>query len=239
MQLWVLNFFSAPPQLTSLWAGLWHCVLYDCCTVCWQLKNYRLYRPGGNQSVPILIFGLTLLIISMINRETGLRSLLISHGGMWFYRMIISLFAIAGAVLVMLGRIEAPFIQVWVPPWRWREITYPLTLFAFTLAASELLPAGYLKHNLQHPIYAGGLLWGVAHLISNGDLTSILLFGSLTLAVLLKGSVALYKSSAHSTQQAQISVQWDIAAILLGLSVWGLLVMYHGPLFGMALDLPY
>jgi uncharacterized membrane protein len=192
----------------------------------------------GNQSVPILICGLTLLLTAIMSREMGLRSLLIHRRGEWFYRIIISLLAIGGTALVVLGRLESPFIQIWVPPWQWREITYPLTLFAFILAGSELLPAGYLKRYLQHPIYAGGLLWGVAHLISNGDLASILLFGSLTLAVLLKGTAALYKAAAHTKAQAQISIQWDIAAILLGLSAWGLLALYHGPLFGMALDFP-
>ena len=196
----------------------------------------------GKQSVPIFICGLALLLTAIISRETGLRSLLINHSGVWFYRTIVVLFAITGTVLIIVGRIESPFIQIWVPPWQWREITYPSTLLAFILAASELLPAGYLRRNLQYPIYTGVLLWGVAHLISNGDLVSILLFGSLSLAALLKVVTGLYRSGGSSAgrsgQQAQISVHWDIAAILLGVSAWGLLVLYHGHLFGMALDFP-
>jgi len=188
--------------------------------------------------VPILICGITLLVAAIMSREIGLRRRLINLNGMWFYRASISLFAIGGTALIILGRTEFPFIQIWVPPWQWREITYPLTLFAFILSASELLPAGYLKRNLQHPIYAGVLLWGGAHLISNGDLASVLLFGSLALAALVKASTGLYRSARQSRPPAQISIQWDIAAILLGLSVWGLVALYHGPLFGMALDLP-
>jgi uncharacterized membrane protein len=188
--------------------------------------------------VAILLCGLTLLLIAIMSRETGLRSLLIIRTGKWFYRMVISLVAIGGVALIIVGRVESPFVQIWVPLWEWREFTYPLTLFAFILLGSELLPNGYLKSNLQHPGYAGVLLWGLAHLISNGDLASIVLFGTLASAALLKGSVALFRSAGQPRQTAQISVQWDIAAILLGLSVWGLLVLYHGPLFGMALDLP-
>ena len=186
----------------------------------------------------ILLCGLTLLLIAIMSPETGLRSLLIIRTDKWFYRMLISLVAIGGVALIIVGRVESPFVQIWVPPWEWREFTYPLTLFAFILLGSELLPNGYLKSNLQHPSYTGVLLWGLAHLISNGDLASIVLFGSLASAALLKGSIALFRSAGQPRQTAQISVQWDIAAILLGLSVWGLLALYHGPLFGMALDLP-
>ncbi len=193
--------------------------------------------------MPVLICGLALLLTALMSHETGLRRLLIHHGGIWFYRTIISLFVVTGTALIILGRTESPFIQIWVPPWQWRAITYPLTMFAFILAGSELLPAGYLKRNLQRPVYAGMLLWGVAHLMTNGDLASILVFGSLALAALVKVSAGLYRSVLRlegrtSGQHVQISVHWDIAAILLGLSVWGLLALYHGPLFGMALDLP-
>ena len=69
------------------------------------------------------------------------------------------------------------WIQVWSPPAFMRHITVGLMLFAVIFFTAAFIPS-HIKAKLKHPMLAGVKTWALAHLLSNGDLGSILLFGS-------------------------------------------------------------
>ena len=68
-------------------------------------------------------------------------------------------------------------IQVWSPPAFMRHITEGLMLFAVIFFTAAFIPS-HIKAKLKHPMLAGVKTWALAHLLSNGDLGSILLFGA-------------------------------------------------------------
>jgi uncharacterized membrane protein len=110
----------------------------------------------------------------------GPRAAVVSRIGEWPYKGLMSLVSLAGLILIGYGFGEyraSGWINVWSPP-RW---TYYVTQILMW-PASIFVVAAYIRGNiwraLKHPMLVGVKTWAVAHLISNGDLGSIVLFGA-------------------------------------------------------------
>lgn len=142
---------------------------------------------------------------------------------------------LAGGALLIAGKSDAAFIQVWVPPFAWRESTTLLMVAASVVFAAGLLPDSHTRALVREPLPVGLALAGSAHLLSNGDLASMLLFGIPTLWAVLLVVLRVRNGRVRSLRPA---VQWDLAAILLGMIACGALLVFHGPLFGFALTGP-
>ena len=85
---------------------------------------------------------------------------------------------LAGLVLMVLGYRQAEFVNVWYPPSWTTHLNNLLMLFAvFFFAMSH--SRGRLRARFRHPMLASVKIWAVAHLLVNGDLASIVLFGGL------------------------------------------------------------
>jgi uncharacterized membrane protein len=96
------------------------------------------------------------------------------------YKGLYSLLSLAGIVLISIGyaryRAEG-YIPVWDPPVWTRHLALLLVWFAFVSFVAAYLP-GRIKSAIKHPMLAGVKIWAFAHLLANGDLGSMLLFGS-------------------------------------------------------------
>ena len=91
------------------------------------------------------------------------------------------LVSLLGVVLIAVGfgRYRAAgYIPVWDPPTWTRHLALLLVWFAFVSVAAAYLP-GRIKARLKHPMLTGVKIWALAHLLANGDLGSILLFGAI------------------------------------------------------------
>ncbi|MGV6819804.1 MAG: NnrU family protein [Parvularcula sp.] len=111
----------------------------------------------------------------------GARTGLISRLGEIGYKGLYSLIALAGLVLIIRGWSAWPegaqTVLYTLPPFV-RHITYLLVWAALILVASAYLPAGHIAARAKHPMVAGVKFWALGHLLMNGDLRSVLLFGS-------------------------------------------------------------
>src|SRR5438874_6603440 len=133
-------------------------------------------------ALAILILGLAIFIgahVFVSLRDH--RERLIARIGELPYKGAFSVVSILGVVLISYGFAlyrRSGLIPVWSPPDFLRHITEALVLPAFILAAAAYIP-GNIKKALKHPFLVGVKLWAFAHLLSNGDLGGILLFGSI------------------------------------------------------------
>lgn len=96
------------------------------------------------------------------------------------YRALFALVSLAGLALIIWGYAQYrahEWIQVWSPPAFMRHITIGLMLFAVIFVTAAFIPSR-IKTKLKHPMLAVIKTWALAHLFSNGDLGSILLFGA-------------------------------------------------------------
>ncbi|MEL0438164.1 NnrU family protein [Phycobacter sp. K97] len=95
---------------------------------------------------------------------------------------ITALVIVAGIVLMVLGYRATDFIYVWAPPAFMVHINNLLVLIALYMM-SPAPKKGALLSGMRHPMLTGFALWAIAHLLVNGDLASIVLFGGLLLYV--------------------------------------------------------
>lgn len=129
----------------------------------------------------LLILGLLVFLgVHTLTTLRDTRAALIGRLGESGYKGLYSLVSFAGLALIVWGyaRYRATgWIDVWYPPVAFRHITLLLMLPAVILVVASYI-RGRIYTTLKHPMLAGIKLWAAAHLLANGDLGSIVLFGS-------------------------------------------------------------
>ena len=96
------------------------------------------------------------------------------------WKGLLSVVSLAGFVLICWGygqARQAPVV-LWTPPVATRHLAALLTLVAFVMLAAAQVPRNGIKARLRHPMVLGVKVWAVAHLLANGNLADVLLFGS-------------------------------------------------------------
>ena len=177
----------------------------------------------------ILILGLVVFLGSHIFvtfRDT--RAVLIARLGVG-YRVLFSLVSLVGLALIVKGYADYrahEWIDVWSPPAFMRHITITLMLFAAIFIAA-LIPS-HIKAWIKHPMVTSVKTWALAHLLVNGDLGSILLFGSF----LLWGGYARVAAKRRGDRGfANPPAGWtnDIIVLVLGAVIFFVLGFYFHP----------
>lgn len=132
----------------------------------------------------VLFLGMHATRIPDDHRRAGL----IARLGKNKYRALYSVVSLVGLVLIVYGysiaRLEPVF--VWSPPAAMRHVAAVLMLFSMILLVASYVPKNHLKARLRHPMTLSVKVWALAHLLANGALADIVLFGAfLVWAVLL------------------------------------------------------
>jgi uncharacterized membrane protein len=179
-----------------------------------------------------LIVGLLLFLGVHLLREFRLRGRAIEKLGERQYRLAFTLLASIGLLLIVWGKSQAPFVMLYEPRYELRGISHYAMLPAFILVMAGNLPQSYLKAALRHPMLLGTAVWGGAHLWANGDLASVLLFGSFTIWALVKFFSLLVARPAVDRKPGLL---WDTVTIITGCLAYALVLIYHGQLFGIGL----
>lgn len=129
----------------------------------------------------ILILGLVLFLgAHLFTIARGPRAALVARIGEGRYKGLYSLVSLAGIVLIAHGfglyRRDG-WVQLWYPPVWTKHLALLLVWAAFISLAAAYLP-GRIKRTLKHPMITAVKIWALAHLLANGDLGALLLFGS-------------------------------------------------------------
>ena len=170
----------------------------------------------------VLILGLVIflgvhLLVTMRDR----RALAIAKLGVG-YRIGFALAALIGLGLIVWGFAlyrQAGYIELWSPPRFTRHIAVGLMLFSVILILAAYLP-GHIKTWTKHPMLAAIKIWALAHLISNGDVGSIILFGSfLAWAVYARIAVKRRERLGDMTRTGLPNRGWANDALAMGLGI--------------------
>ncbi|ACI93502.1 NnrU protein [Afipia carboxidovorans OM5] len=136
---------------------------------------------GALMGFALLILGLALFLgVHVVTTRRALRASLIARLGEGGYKILYSVIALVGLALVVKGYSvyrATEWIDIWYPPKGMRHLVLALMLPAVILVVAAYI-RGRIYTRLKHPMLAGVKLWAVAHLLANGDLGSIILFGS-------------------------------------------------------------
>jgi uncharacterized membrane protein len=129
----------------------------------------------------VMILGLVLFLgVHTLTTQRDLRARLIASTGEGGYKIGYALASAVGLALIVWGfaRYRATgWIDVWYPPTALKHITVALMLPAVIMVVASYI-RGRIYTTLKHPMLTGIKLWAATHLLANGDLGSILLFGS-------------------------------------------------------------
>jgi uncharacterized membrane protein len=96
----------------------------------------------------------------------------------------------------------------------------------FVLAA--YIP-GHIKRVLKHPMLVGVKLWALAHLITNGDLGSIILFGSFLVWAAFDRVTLKHRTDAGAPPIAIGGYRNDFIAVVAGTLVYFALGFWFHP----------
>ncbi len=129
-----------------------------------------------------MIVGLVLFIgIHILTTLRDKRAAVIARLGESGYKIAYAVIAIIGVFLIGRGYSiyrATEWVNVWYPPIAMRHIALGLMLPAIILVVASYI-RGRIYATVKHPMLAGVKLWAVLHLLANGDLGSIILFGSI------------------------------------------------------------
>ena len=170
----------------------------------------------------ILVLGLVVLLgAHVFVTFRGARADVIEKLGLNGYRALFALVSVVGLALIVwgYGQYRAhDLIQVWSPPAFMRHLTEGLMLFAVIFFTAAFIPS-HIKAKAKHPMLAGVKAWALAHLLSNGDLGSILLFGAF-LAWGVYARIAAKRRGDAGTATAPAGWTNDIIVVVLGIVIY-------------------
>jgi uncharacterized membrane protein len=138
---------------------------------------------------------------------------------------IMAVVMLAGLILLIIGYRNAGFVNVWIPPAFMTHIANLLVLIGFWFFALSAIP-GTMSARVRHKQLTGVKAWAVGHLLVNGDLASILLFGSM-LAWAVVSVILINKAQPTWERPANASVKNDGIAFVVGLVLYGVVAAIH------------
>ena len=124
-------------------------------------------------------------------------------------------------------------MQLWSPPAGMRHLAAMLTLGSFVLLAAAYVPGNAIKARLHHPMVLAVKVWALAHLLANGNLAHVLLFGSFLVWSIFDFSVARKRDRVAGVRYPDGTAGATGISIALGIGLWAAFALWlHGLLIG-------
>jgi uncharacterized membrane protein len=136
--------------------------------------------------------------------------------------------SVAAFVVLVWGFARAPVIQVWSPPSWTRWVAIVLMIPAFILLVAAYVP-GQIKAKVRHPFLVAIKTWALAHLIANGDLASIFLFGSFLLYAVYDRIAVKRREETGRIGETGLARN-DVISVVVGLLLYVAFLLWLHPL---------
>ena len=173
-----------------------------------------------------MILGLLLFLgthsVRIVADDWRSRQLARLGAGKW--KGLYTLVSVIGFVLIIwgYGLARAHPVLLWSPPVWLRHLAILLTVPAFILLAAAYVPGNRIKARLGHPMVAGVKVWAFAHLLANGTLAAVVLFGAF-----LVWAIAMFASARRRDRRAGTvypagTLGRDGVTVIAGLVAWAL-----------------
>jgi uncharacterized membrane protein len=183
-----------------------------------------------------MIVGLVLFLgVHALTTQRGLRAQFIASLGEGGYKIGYATASLAGLALIVWGFAhyrDAGLIPVWSPPTFLRHLNVALMLPAVILVVASYI-RGRIYTAVKHPMLAGIKLWAFGHLLANGDLGGIILFGSFLAWAVFDRISLKHRSDAGAPPIPVGGVTNDVIAVVVGIIVYlALAFAFHPVVIG-------
>ena len=148
------------------------------------------------------------------------------------YKGLFSLLILAAVLMIVFGWKSSVPTGLYVPPVGPGLLPAVMVFVALVLFFSSRFDT-HARRYLRHPQMAGTLLWAAAHLLTNGDSRSVVLFGGLAIWALLE-IVLCNRRDGPRAELPAASLKSDLIAVLIGAVAWAIIGHFHVKLFGVA-----
>jgi uncharacterized membrane protein len=165
----------------------------------------------------------------------GWRSQAIANMGEKSFKGGYTALSLIGFGLIVWGFGQAREVptQLWLPPTGMRHAAALFNVLAFVLLVAAYVPGNGIKARVHHPMVLGVKTWAFAHLISNGNLAHVVLFGAFLAWAVLDFISARRRDRALGVQYPSATASATLLTVLLGMGVAGVFAMWlHGMLIG-------
>jgi uncharacterized membrane protein len=185
----------------------------------------------------VLVLGLVLFLgtHSLMMTAPRLRDEVVARRGVGAWKLPYTFASVLGLVLIVwgYGLARQEPVLLYSPPLGMRHVALALMLPVFPLLFASHMP-GRIKATVRHPMLLGTILWGTAHLLANGMLADVLLFGGFAGWAALDWLSAARRPNKPVTSRAPSAMN-DGIAVIGGLIVYGIFMGgLHRLLFGVS-----
>lgn len=146
--------------------------------------------------------------------------------GAWVYKGLYSLISLGGLVLIVIGyaQTRAEPVLLWTPPRGLVHASFLLMGVSMVLLVAAYWPGNRIRARLRHPMTLGVKVWALAHLLANGHLADLLLFGGFLIwAVMVFRAARRRAASAPANASASAgSLSATLLTVGVGLALWAL-----------------
>ncbi len=159
----------------------------------------------------------------------------IARTGASAYKLAYSAVSIIGLLLLIRGfrLARADPTLLWQAPATARHATAALTVIAFILVAAAYVPGTRIKSTLGHPMTVGVGLWALAHLLANGRLADVVLFGAFLAWAVVLFVARRARDRAAGTADPAGTLARDAIAVIAGIVAALVFALFlHAPLIG-------
>lgn len=178
----------------------------------------------------LLIAGLILFLVPHSTRifaDAG-RTQIVARIGLNAWKGVVTLLSLAGFVLMIIGydQARATPLPLWQPPLWMPHLTALLMLIAFVMLAATYVPGNHIKAKLHHPMILSVKTWALAHLLANGTLLDLILFGSFLIWAVLDFRVSRQRDRAAALPPAQAALVPTLLTVLIGIVAWAVFAFW-------------
>ena len=144
------------------------------------------------------------------------------------FKGVYILLSLAGFALLIWGYGQArqQGVMLWNPPTFTRHLAALLTLVAFILLAASGVPNNQIKAKLHHPMVLGTKVWALAHLLANGSLASVVLFGSFLAWAVVLFAASRKRDRREQTGYAPGNSSATAVTVAVGVAAWGMFAFW-------------
>lgn len=153
------------------------------------------------------------------------------------WKGLYTLLSIAGFGLIVwgFGQTRLHPEVLWVPPVAMRHVAALLVLIAFIFLAAAYVPGNAIKARLHHPMILSVKVWALAHLLANGKLADVVLFGAFLVWAILDFRSARQRDRAAGTLYPSGNAIGTALTVLIGIVGWAAFAFWgHQALIGVA-----
>ena len=175
----------------------------------------------------VLLWSITHLAPAVL---PGLKGKAVARLGENGYKGIFTLLMVVAIYLVISGWKATVPESVYLPPAWGRHLTALVVLVAFVLFFAPY-PPNNIKRLLRHPQLTGVALWGIGHLLANGESRSIVLFGGMALWAITE-MLFINRRDGAWDRPARVPARGDALLIAGGIVAYAVVAAAHQWLFG-------